>query len=113
MTFDPQDRTMARARGQVMYRYRPHQTFDHVGGYVAQVRVYGRDDAYQGPMIDKEYLVDEAMRLVRRWRVEGQLAAARSSDPTAPRSSPRMAGSPTSTTRWSSPGRCSARSGRV
>jgi hypothetical protein len=74
VTFDPQDRSMARARGQVMYRYRPQQTFDHVGGYVAQVRQYGRDDAYQGPIIDKEYLVDEAMRLVRRWRAEGRLA---------------------------------------
>jgi hypothetical protein len=75
VTFDPQDRSMSRARGQVMYRYRPHQTFDHVGGYVAQVRAYGRDDAYQGPVIDRDYLVDEAMRLVRRWRAEGRLAS--------------------------------------
>ncbi len=67
--FIPRD--MARNRGQVLYRYRPGQTFDHPGGYVAQVRQYGRDDAYQGAALDPGYLVDEAMSFVRRWRVEG------------------------------------------
>ncbi len=72
MTFDPRDRAMARNRGQVLYRYRPNQTFDHTGGYTAQVRQYGRDDAYDGPSLDQEYLVQEAMHLVRRWRAEGR-----------------------------------------
>lgn len=72
-TFNP--REMARSRGQVLYRYRPGQTFDHPGGYVAQVRQYGRDDAYQGAALDPAYLIDEAMNFVRRWRVEGRQAA--------------------------------------
>jgi hypothetical protein len=72
MTFDPRDRAMARNRGQVLYRYRPNQTFDHAGGYTAQVHQYGRDDAYEGPSLDQEYLVQEAMHLVRRWRAEGR-----------------------------------------
>jgi hypothetical protein len=71
-SFVPRD--MARNRGQVLYRYRPGQTFDHPGGYVAQVRQYGRDDAYQGAALDPGYLVDEAMSFVRRWRVEGRQA---------------------------------------
>ena len=48
--FNPQE--MARNRGQTLYRYRPAQTFDHPGGFVAQVRQYGRDDAYQGIELD-------------------------------------------------------------
>jgi hypothetical protein len=72
--FNPQD--MGRSRGQVLYRYRPSQTFDHPGGYVAQVRQYGRDDAYQGAALDPGYLIDEAMNFVRRWRVEGRQASA-------------------------------------
>lgn len=73
-TFNPGD--MARNRGQVLYRYRPGQTFDHPQGYIAQVRQYGRDDAYQGAALDAGYLVDEAMSFVSRWRAEGRLAAA-------------------------------------
>lgn len=72
-TFIPRD--MARSRGQVLYRYRPGQTFDHPGGYVAQVRQYGRDDAFQGAALDPGYLIDEAMNFVRRWRMEGRKAA--------------------------------------
>jgi hypothetical protein len=75
VTFDPRDRRMSRNRGQVLYRFRPNQTFDHAGGYTAQVRQYGRDDAYQGPALDHEYLIQEARQLVRRWRLEGQRAA--------------------------------------
>lgn len=71
--FEP--RSMERSRGQVLYRFRPHQTFDHVGGFTAQVRGYGVDDAYQGPAVDRNYIVEEAMRLVRRWRSEGKDAA--------------------------------------
>jgi hypothetical protein len=74
VTFDPRDRRMSRNRGQVLYRFRPNQTFDHAGGYTAQVRQYGRDDAYQGPALDQEYLIQEAGQLVRRWRLEGQRA---------------------------------------
>lgn len=70
--FEP--KAMARARGQVLYRFRPHQTFDHVGGFVAQIRQYGTDDAFQGPAVDRQYLVQEAMRLVRRWRHDGRNA---------------------------------------
>jgi hypothetical protein len=71
--FNPRD--MARSRGQALYRYRPGQTFDHPGGYVAQVRQYGRDDAYQGTALDPGYLIDEAMNFVHRWRVEGRQAS--------------------------------------
>jgi hypothetical protein len=73
--FDPRDRDMSRPRSQVLFRYRPGQTFDHVGGYTAQVRQYGRDDAYQGYAIDPAYVVDEAMRFVRWWRLEGRAAS--------------------------------------
>jgi hypothetical protein len=72
-TFNARD--MNRSRGQVLYRYRPGQTFDHPGGYVAQVRQYGRDDAFQGAALDPGYLIDEAMNFVRRWRLEGRQAA--------------------------------------
>src|SRR5947208_339356 len=74
MTFNPRSRDMLRNRGQVLYRYRPSQTFDHVGGYTAQVRAYGADDAFEGFTVDPDYLIGEAMRFVRRWRVEGQQA---------------------------------------
>jgi hypothetical protein len=72
-TFNP--REMARSRGQVLYRHRPGQTFDHPGGYVAQVRQYGRDDAFEGAALDPGYLINEAMNFVYRWRVEGQKAS--------------------------------------
>ena len=65
---------MARNRGQVLYRYRPNQTFDHPRGYIAQVRQYGRDDAFQGAALDPGYLIDEAMNFVSRWRAEGRSA---------------------------------------
>jgi hypothetical protein len=67
---------MARSRGQVLYRYRPGQTFDHPGKYIAQVRQYGRDDGYDGAALDPGYLIAEAMNYVRRWRVEGRQASA-------------------------------------
>lgn len=72
MSFDPSDRNMSRDRGQVLYRYRPDQTFDHAGGYIAQVRQYANDDAYEGPALDRDHLVSQAMRLVRWWRSEGR-----------------------------------------
>ena len=72
--FEP--RAMDRDRGQLLYRYRPNQTFDHPGGFTAQVRQYGADDAFQGPAVDRSYLIAEAQRLVRRWRHEGRNATA-------------------------------------
>jgi hypothetical protein len=84
-TFNPQDRSMDRNRGQVLYRYRPHQTFDHVGAFAAQVRYYANEDALRGPALDKAYLIDEAIRFVRRWRAEGrQVAGATSPSDRAP-----------------------------
>lgn len=74
MSFSPQDRDMRRDRGQVLFRYRPNQTFDHGGVYIAQVRQYAPDDAYDGPRLDRDYLVERAMSLVRRWRAEGRAA---------------------------------------
>lgn len=71
--FAPKD--MARSRGQTLFRHRPGQTFDHPGGFIAQVRQYGRDDAYQGLRLDPQYLIAEAMSFVRRWRLEGRQAA--------------------------------------
>lgn len=65
---------MRRGRGQILYRHRPRQTFDHRGGFTAQVRYYGADDDFHGPKIDREYLIAEARRLVRRWRREGRAA---------------------------------------
>jgi hypothetical protein len=72
MPFDPRDRDMSRDRGQVLYRFRPDQTFDHAGGFIAQVRQYANDDTYAGPPLDREHLIDQAMRLVRWWRSEGR-----------------------------------------
>ena len=72
MSFDPSDRDMKRDRGNVLYRYRPDQTFDHSGGYIAQVRQYANDDAYDGPPLDRGYLVGQAMRLVQWWRAQGR-----------------------------------------
>lgn len=68
--FEP--RGMERGRGQVLYRFRPNQTFDHTGGFTAQVRQYGPDETFQGPAVDPRYVIDEATRLVRRWRAEGR-----------------------------------------
>ena len=84
MTFDPRDRLIARSRSQVLYRYRPNQTFDHPGQYVAQVRQFGRDDAFQGAALDDDYLIGEAMRFVTHWRLEGQQAAAVAGSDRAP-----------------------------
>jgi len=72
MAFDPRDREMQRDRGQVLFRYRPEQTFDHMGGFIAQVRQYANDETYDGPALNYDYLVRQAMRLVRRWRAEGR-----------------------------------------
>jgi hypothetical protein len=80
--FDP--KAMARNRGQVLYRFRPNQTFDHVGGYTAQVRQYARDDAYHGPVLDDDYLIGEAMHFVRRWRAEGRRAPGTTASDRAP-----------------------------
>ena len=113
MTFDPQDRKMHRDRGQILFRYRPGQTFDHSGGYTAQVRQYARDDTYDGPTIDRDYLVGEAMHLVRRWRAEGLYA------PSADSGSNRAPEFPADTRLAHQhyevviPARCSARSGHA
>ena len=73
--FDPRDRAISRSRGQLLFRYRPQQTFDHPGHYTAQVRSYGPDHARQDDL-DEHHLVIEAMRLVQRWRDEGAGAEA-------------------------------------
>lgn len=73
MNFEP--RVMERGRGQVMHRYRPDQTFDHTANFMAQVKSFGRDDAYGGPSLDIGYLVDQALRFVARWRFEGKDAS--------------------------------------
>ncbi|MFG3225173.1 hypothetical protein ACGF07_10370 [Kitasatospora sp. NPDC048194] len=75
MAFTPRNDDMARDRGQVLYRYRPGQTFDHRAGYTTQVVQYGRDDEFDGPSLDRDHLVAEAMRFVRRWRVAGHTVA--------------------------------------
>lgn len=72
MEFEP--KRMERGRGQVLYRFRPDQTFDHVGGFEAQVSMYLPDEAYQGPRVDPGFLISEAIRFVERWRIEGQSA---------------------------------------
>ena len=67
-TFEP--KSIARSRGQVLYRYRQGQTYDH-GNAIAQVVGYANDDALQEPKIDDRQLVEEAMRFVHRWRTVG------------------------------------------
>src|SRR5262245_30990402 len=70
--FLPQDQRMQRNRSQVLYRYRPGQTFDHPGNYVAQVRGYGPEVSPEPADVDPAYLIDAGRRLVRRWRSEGR-----------------------------------------
>jgi len=71
MTFEPQP--IARARGQVLYRYRHGQTFDHSGGpFIARIVGYANDDAFDEPRIDHADLIAEAMRFVHRWRTAGR-----------------------------------------
>jgi hypothetical protein len=65
---------MQRNRNQVLYRYRPRQTFDHPGSYVAQVRGYGPDTSRDSTDVDPGYLIEAARRFVRRWRSEGRSA---------------------------------------
>ncbi len=67
-TFEPA--YMARARGQVLYRYRPGQTFDHKQ-FIARVTGFANDDGFLGPKVDEAQVVQEAMRLVQRWRSAG------------------------------------------
>lgn len=74
--FNPREHDMSRDRGQVLYRFRPGQTFDHRGGYTAQVMQYGRDDEFDGPSLDRGQLVQAAMRFVRSWRAAGRAHAA-------------------------------------
>ncbi|SEL59102.1 hypothetical protein SAMN05414137_110108 [Streptacidiphilus jiangxiensis] len=75
MPFNPRFDDMARDRNQVLYRHRPGQTFDHKGGYTAQVVQYGRDEEFEGPLLDREHLVGEAVRFVSRWRSAGRASA--------------------------------------
>jgi hypothetical protein len=91
MAFNPHDRDMSRDRGQVLFRYRPDQTFDHAGGFIAQVRQYAPDDTYDGPALDREYLISQAMRLVRRWRLEGKAAGGDERAPEFPSDAPLAA----------------------
>lgn len=71
MIFRPE--RIGRGRGQILYRFRPQQTYDHVkGSFIARVSGYARDDTYGGPNIDHGYLIDKAMRFVERWRTEGR-----------------------------------------
>lgn len=88
MSFDPHDRDMNRDRGQVLFRYRPAQTFDHAGGFIAQVRQYANDETYDGRALDRTYLVAQAMRLVRRWRAEGRADDASDRAPEFPSDDP-------------------------
>lgn len=67
-TFEP--KSIARSRGQILYRYRQGQTYDH-GNVIAQVVGYANDDALQEPKIDERQLIEEAMRFVRYWRAVG------------------------------------------
>jgi hypothetical protein len=67
-TFEP--KSIARSRGQILYRYRQGQTYDH-GNIIAQVVGYANDDALQEPKVDDRQLVEEAMRFVRYWRTVG------------------------------------------
>jgi hypothetical protein len=67
-TFEPKN--IARSRGQILYRYRQGQTYDH-GNVIAQVVGYANDDAMQEPKVDDRQLIEEAMRFVRYWRTVG------------------------------------------
>src|SRR5262245_2301386 len=67
-TFEP--KSIARSRGQVLYRYRQGQTYDH-GSFIAQVVGYANDDAQQEPKIDDRQIIEEGMRFVRYWRTVG------------------------------------------
>jgi hypothetical protein len=91
MPFDPHDRAMNRDRGQVLFRYRPAQTFDHAGDFIAQVLQYANDETYDGPALDRSYLVAQAMRLVRRWRAEGRAAGGGDRAPEFPSDEPLAA----------------------
>ena len=67
-TFEPKN--IARSRGQILYRYRQGQTYDH-GSVIAQVVGYSNDDTLQEPKVDDHQLVEEAIRFVRYWRTAG------------------------------------------
>lgn len=67
-TFEPKN--IARSRGQILYRYRQGQTYDH-GNVIARVVGYANDDALQEPKLDNRQLVEEAMRFVSYWRTVG------------------------------------------
>lgn len=67
-TFEPKQ--IARGRGQILYRYRQGQTYDHAK-FIAQVVGYANDEAFADPKIDEAHVVDEAMRVVARWRQAG------------------------------------------
>ncbi len=67
-TFEPKN--IARSRGQVLYRYRHGQTYDH-SHVIAQVVGYANDDALQEPKLDHRQLIEEAMRFVKYWRNMG------------------------------------------
>lgn len=72
-TFEPKN--IARSRGQILYRYRQGQTYDHGASdhsnVIASVVGYANDDALQEPKVDDRQLIEEAMRFVRYWRTVG------------------------------------------
>jgi len=67
-TFEPKN--IARSRGQILYRYRHGQSYDH-GNVIAQVVGYANDDTLQELKVDDRQLIEEAMRFVRYWRTVG------------------------------------------
>ncbi len=70
-TFEP--KSIERSRGQILYRYRQGQTYDH-GHVIAQVVGYANEENLQEPRIDDRQLIEEAMRFVRYWRTMGNNA---------------------------------------
>lgn len=72
-TLEP--KSIARARGQILYRYRPSQTYDHGAAdhtsLIAQVVGFAADDSVQDAKVDAQQLIEEAMRFVRYWRTVG------------------------------------------
>src|SRR5262245_37869122 len=67
-SFEPKN--IGRSRGQILYRYRQGQTYDH-GNVIAQVVGYANDDTRDEPRVDHGQLIEEALRFVRWWRLSG------------------------------------------
>lgn len=80
---------MARGRGQLLQKYRQHQTFDHKTGHIARVLGYRADERYAGE-IDKDHLIREGRTFVTRWRTAARNGPRSQQDgaPTFPDESP-------------------------